>query len=206
MSPELVLVDPGLAEAARRGLPVPPDTLEELGLARARQLPVVAPRARRPRRRRSRVVTATGMLVVVAGTAFLVGSRVDVDRPAAAPLASIAEPQQPAGRTRASEPVNESAARTPSPRRSTRVANATRRFSWPPVVGASGYHVELFRGSALVFRDDTKKPEILIRQRWRFNGRQRRLKPGAYRWYVWPLVGGQRKAEAIVQAKLEVSR
>lgn len=193
-----MLVDPGLAEAARRGLPAPPDTLEELSVARARQLPEAAPRARRPRRRRSRVVTATGMLVVVAGTAFLVGSRVDVDRPAAAPLASVAEPQPPAGRTRASEP--------PSPRRSTRVANATRRFSWPPVVGASGYHVELFRGSALVFRDDTKKPEILIRRRWRFNGRQRRLEPGAYRWYVWPLVGGQRKAEAIVQAKLEVSR
>jgi hypothetical protein len=203
VSPELALVDPELAEWARKRLPASPDTLEALRGAQARPMPVAATSARRPRRWRSRVVTGAGLLVVLAGTAFLVGSRADVDGPAATRLAAIADPQPPAA---ASERVNESATRTPSSRRSSGVANGTRRFSWPPVVGASGYHVELFKGSVLVFRDETKKPEILIRRRWRFNGRQRRLEPGAYRWYVWPLVGGQRKAEAIVQAKLEVSR
>jgi hypothetical protein len=200
VSPELVLVDPGLAEWARSDLPAPPDTLEELGVARARQIPALAPRTRRPRKWRSRVATGIGLLIVLAGTAFLVGSRADVDRPRAAPLTAIAAPQPPDART--SEPVNEAR----SPRRSTGVAQATRRFSWPPVAGASGYHVELFKGSALVFRDETKKPEILIRRVWRFNGLERRLEPGTYRWYVWPLVGGRRKAEAIVQARLEVSR
>jgi hypothetical protein len=62
----------------------------------------------------------------------------------------------------------------------------------------------LFRGSALVFRDETTKPEILIRKRWRFDGRLRRLEPGSYRWYVWPLVDGRRAASAIVQARLVV--
>jgi hypothetical protein len=199
VSPELALVDPGLAEWARERLPVPPDTLEALEAAEPRPLSAPATSARRPRRWRSRVMTWSGMLLLVAGAAFLVGSRADVETPTAAPL--VLEPQ-PAARTADSERANET--RTRSPRRSTGVATATRRFAWAPVVGATGYHVELFKGSALILRDETKKPEILIRRRWRFNGRQRRFEPGTYRWYVWPIVGGQREAKAIVQAKLVV--
>jgi hypothetical protein len=151
-------------------------------------------------------MTFIGVLLVLTGTTFLVGSRADVDKPTTGPLAPIAEPQAPARRSGASERPTESAARTPSPRQSTGVPTGTRRFAWAPVVGATGYHVELFRGSALIFRDETEKPEIVIRRRWRFNGRQRTLEPGAYRWYVWPLVEGQRMANAIVQAKLVVPR
>lgn len=202
VSPELALVDPGLGEWARERLPEPPDTLEALEAARTRTLSAPATSERRPRRWRSRVMTWTGMLVVLAGTAFLVGSRADGEIPTAVPLPAIAEPQPPAARTGASEGANEPSAGTRSP--SSGVAVGTRRFAWPPVAGATGYHVELFRGSALIFRDETKKPEILIRRRWRFDGRPRRLEPGAYRWYVWPIVNGQRKASAIVQAKLVV--
>jgi hypothetical protein len=147
-------------------------------------------------------MTWTGMLVVLAGTAFLVGSRADRETPTAAPLPAIAEPQ-PAG-TAASDGANEASARTRSPRPSTGAAAGARRFAWPPVAGSTGYHVELFRGSALVFRDETTKPEILIRKRWRLDGRLRRLEPGSYRWYVWPLVDGRRAASAIVQARLVV--
>ena len=136
------------------------------------------------------------MVVVLAGTAFLVGSRADDETPTAAPLPTIAGPQPPAA-----EGANEPPARTRSP--STGAAGA-RRFAWPPVVDATGYHVELFRGSTLVFRNETKKPQILIRRSWRFGGRLRALEPGAYRWYVWPIVDGRRKANAIVQAKLVV--
>ena len=203
VSPELALVDPGLAEWARQRLPAPPDTLEELGAARTRPLSAETS-ARRPRRRRSRFLTSAGMLVILAGTGFLVGSRADVETPPAAPLTAIAEPQPSAPRTGASERVNESAAPTRSPRRSTGAATATRRFAWPPVAGATGYHVELFKGPALIFRDETKKPAIVIPRRWRFNGRRRSLEPGAYRWYVWPRVGGQRQAKATVQARLVV--
>lgn len=144
------------------------------------------------------------MLVVLAGTAFLVGSRADDETPTAAPLPAIAEPQpRPAG-TAASEGANEGSARTRSPRPSTGAPAGARRFAWAPVAGSTGYHVELFRGSALVFRDETTKPEILIRKRWRLAGRIRRLEPGSYRWYVWPLVNGRRTASAIVQARLVV--
>jgi len=146
------------------------------------------------------MMTWAGMLVVVAGTAFLVGSRADGETPTAAPLPTIAEPQPPAATTGASEGANEPPARTRPPSTGAR----TRRFAWPPVVGATGYHVELFKGSALVFRKETTKPELLIPRRWRFGGRLRRLEPDEYRWYVWPVVNGQRKASATVQAKLVV--
>jgi hypothetical protein len=134
------------------------------------------------------------MLVVLAGTAFLVGSRADGETPTAAPLHAIAEPQPRPAETAASE----------GPRPSTGMTAGARRFAWPPVAGSTGYHVELFRGSTLVFRDETTKPEILIRKRWRLDGRLRRLEPGSYRWYVWPLVNGRRTASAIVQARLVV--
>ncbi len=145
-------------------------------------------------------MTLAGMLVVLGGTAFLVGSRADDETPTAAPLTAIVAPQPPATETGAS--VREPPAPAPSP--STGAAAGARRFAWPPAVGATGYHVELFKGSALVFRSETKKPEILIRSRWRFGGRLRTLEAGEYRWYVWPLVDGQRAAKAIVQAELVV--
>jgi hypothetical protein len=197
VSPELALVDPGLAEWARKRLPTAPDTLEAL-----RDAPPTATSARGRRRRPSRILTGAGLLGVLGGMAFLVGSRADVDRPVAAPLTAIAQP--PVAKAGASKGVTASRAR--SPRRSTGAAGDTRRFAWAPVSGATGYHVELFRGSTLIFRNATKKPEILLRRRWRFNGHNRRLEPGAYRWYVWPLVRGQRQAKAIVQTKLVVSR
>ena len=200
VSPELALVDPGLADWARDRLPAPPDTLEALGVTRPSP-PV--PRKRR-RRWRSRLVTWAAMLGLVAGAAFLVGSRADVETPTAVQPTAVAE-QPPADRT-GSPRVNPPAARTRAPRRQSGGAIGTRRFAWAPVAGATGYHVELFRGSTLVFRDETTKPEIAIRRRWRFGGRQRRLEPGAYRWYVWPLVNGERGARAIVQAKLVVPR
>jgi hypothetical protein len=201
VSPELALVDPGLGEWAREHLPEPPDTLEGLEARRTKAAQSApATRERRPRQWRSRVMTWTGMLVVLAGTAFLVGSRLDGESPTAAPLPAVANPQPPAASTGASEGATKPSAPTRPP--STGVD--TRRFAWPPVAGATGYHVELFKGSALVFRNETANPEILIPRRWRFDGRRRRLEPGEYRWYVWPVVNGRRKAMAIVQAKLVV--
>jgi hypothetical protein len=199
VSPELALVDPGLGEWARERLPEPPDTLEALEVGRAS--PPSAPAKSGRRRWGSRAMTWTGMLVVLAGTAFLVGSRVDGETPTAAPLPVTAEPQPPAAGTGASEGANQPSAPTPSPSS----GSSTRRFAWPPVVGATGYHVELFNGSALVFQNETTKPEIVIPRRWRLDGRRRRLEPGEYRWYVWPVVNGRREASAIVQAKLVVS-
>lgn len=78
------------------------------------------------------------------------------------------------------------------------------RFAWAPVPNASGYHVELFLGSSRVFEADTSRPTLTIPARWRFGGRSRSLEHGDYRWYVWPVLGGQRAARAIVQARLDI--
>jgi hypothetical protein len=83
-------------------------------------------------------------------------------------------------------------------------ALAPRRFAWAPADGASGYHVELFRGPSRVFAADTTRPQITIPAKWTFDGRQHRLEAVAYRWYVWPIVSGRRASKAVVQARLVV--
>jgi hypothetical protein len=79
-----------------------------------------------------------------------------------------------------------------------------RRFAWASTLGASAYHVELFRGNTRVFAGDTKDSQIAVPADWTLNGRRHVLSPGEYRWYVWPIVGGKRAPAAIVQAKLTV--
>jgi hypothetical protein len=79
-----------------------------------------------------------------------------------------------------------------------------RRFAWAPAEGATGYHVELFRGKSLVFAADTIGPKITVPAKWTFDGSEHQLEPGAYRWYVWPIVSGKRTTRAVVQARLVV--
>lgn len=142
--------------------------------------------------------------MLLAATGFLVGSRAIHER-ASPTLLMVAENPPTTATARASRRVKRPSTNAGRPRRPSQgIRVPSRRFAWAPSPGASGYHVELFRGSALIFRAETKKPEVLIRRRWRLNGRDRRLEPGAYRWYVWPLVDGRRKAKAIVQAKVVV--
>ena len=33
------------------------------------------------------------------------------------------------------------------------------------------------------------KPELVLAKKWRYGGRQQRLLPGLYRWFVWPALG-----------------
>ena len=79
-----------------------------------------------------------------------------------------------------------------------------RRFAWAPAENASGYHLELFRNGARIFARDTTRPELTIPAAWTFGGKQYRLEPVEYRWYVWPIVSGRRVAEAVVRARLIV--
>ena len=80
----------------------------------------------------------------------------------------------------------------------------TRRFAWAPVVGATGYHVELFRGADRVLAQETTEPVLDLGSTWRYEGRTVRLTPGTYRWYVWPVTTSGRATQAVVQAKLTV--
>ena len=81
---------------------------------------------------------------------------------------------------------------------------APRRFAWAPVAGATGYHVEFFRESTRIQSVDTTRPEYALPVTWVHGGRRHRLEPGAYRWYVWPIVSGLRQSRATVQADLLV--
>ncbi|MGH3077701.1 MAG: hypothetical protein ACRDPZ_05895 [Gaiellaceae bacterium] len=66
--------------------------------------------------------------------------------------------------------------------------------------------MELFDGPSRIFSADTKRPAVVVPASWRLDGRVRRLEPGEYLWYVWPVVAGRRATQAIVQARLAVSR
>ena len=246
VSPELVLIDPMLAEHARAWLPEAGDTLRRVerllhesriaevrddrveALGAPAQLEAVQreSRGRAAPGRRSAVLAA----VVTAGalvTALLVGVRVDLrGSPAGADTTTLGETPaitdtgtvQADSTTRsdaettsgASAPKTKTASRSPRTKRSApsrlKHTRAPRHFVWAPVGGASGYHVEFFRGSALVFSADTKSPEIAIPASWTLRGKRYTFEPGDYRWYVWPLRSGIRASAAVVQAKLAVSR
>lgn len=63
-------------------------------------------------------------------------------------------------------------------------------LSWTPVPGATYYNVQLFRADpSKVLSEWPKHASAQLRRKWRFDGRRYRLKPGKYRWYVWPGFG-----------------
>jgi hypothetical protein len=107
-----------------------------------------------------------------------------------------------------SAPSRPRAESVPRPGRKTSTEGVTkpqaRRFAWAPAPGASGYHVEFFRGSVRAFSADTTGPELTVPARWKDAGKTRRLAAGEYRWYVWPVVSGTRASSAIVRATLVV--
>jgi hypothetical protein len=204
---------------------------EELS-GRRGPIPVVsspsAPSAGRfPRRSQWRSAVLAGVAAAATLTiALLLGVRVDVrgsqadadstaidevpattTSPAAAPESKPkAQHTKPTTRSKSTKSTKSTNAAKPSTRsgQRPRLEPISRRFAWAPSADASGYHVELFRGSSKVFAVNTKSPSVTIPARWTFASRTRQLAPGDYRWYVWPMVSGRTAAAAIVQAKLVV--
>ena len=234
VSPELALVDPALAEHARSWLPHPDDTLErierivraqriaasrarrleDLGLRDSSSAAAAAERATRASRTtadRRLAAIAGGVTAVVVVAAFLVGVRIDLGgNPAGADSTAIAEPSAAVPESEASVTVSTPETPTPDaksqgPQRPPK-APTPRRFVWAPAARASGYDVAFFRGSSVVFSARTTRPEVSLPASWMRGGRRQTFEPGAYRWYVWPVVSGRRASEAIVQAKLVVPR
>jgi hypothetical protein len=65
--------------------------------------------------------------------------------------------------------------------------NAPPLLSWTPILGATYYNVQLYRGRGhKVLSVWPKQASLQLRPTWRFDGRRYHLKPGRYRWYVWP--------------------
>jgi hypothetical protein len=79
-------------------------------------------------------------------------------------------------------------ARLLAPRRGARVA-APPQLAWTPVRHAAYYNVQLYRGAAEVLSSWPKNASLQLRRTWRFDRHLFRLKPGHYRWYVWPGFG-----------------
>jgi hypothetical protein len=60
---------------------------------------------------------------------------------------------------------------------------------WTAVRGASYYNVQLYRRGTKVLSAWPTHASMHLNGAWRFAGRHYRLKPGRYRWYVWPGFG-----------------
>jgi hypothetical protein len=61
-------------------------------------------------------------------------------------------------------------------------------LTWAPVKGASYYNLQLIRGRKVLSVWPTG-PHFRLRRTWTYLGRRYRLRPGTYRWYVWPGFG-----------------
>jgi len=59
---------------------------------------------------------------------------------------------------------------------------------WTPVRRASYYNIQLIRGRRVLSAWPVR-PNFQLRRTWLYKGRRYRLRPGVYRWYVWPGYG-----------------
>jgi hypothetical protein len=217
LSPELILVDPELGALAR---PMTPDPgfISSASLRPEKRLT----RDLRPVSR-SRPVSAIGRYAESAPVLWANALRTGPLRSrswafvagiAAAAVIGLVLPDLENGRgdrsvmlaesSASDEPATARTSPTTSPGRPSRPSLQPHRFAWAPVAGAGSYHVELFDGPSKIYSADTRKPQLTVPVRWSVAGKSRSLTPGEYRWYVWPVVSGQRKTSAIVQAKLLV--
>jgi len=187
-------VPPGSAKAANAGTPPP-------AKAKAKAKAKASAAASKPAKQVSKQKTAPKP--TAAAKTRAVTQKPDQAKPTSksapkpTPKPKAAVPQAPKAQspTKAAPAVPDKATSAP----------ATRRFAWAPVEGATGYHVELFRGADRVLETDTKEPVLELAPSWRYGGKAVQLTPGAYRWYVWPVTSSGRAAQAVVQAKLTVS-
>ncbi len=69
-------------------------------------------------------------------------------------------------------------------------------LSWTSAPSATYYNVQLFRGNGgKVLSTWPKQASLQLRRTWNFEGRRYRLKPGRYKWYVWPGFGRRKAAQ-----------
>ena len=226
-SPELALVDPVLRRAACAELPPADDVfarlerlvLEQRTRARRERETVPLPASSLARTAsvgharasgRSAARLAWRALAAVAAAAAVVALVVGIGAELTGPTETVA-PARPGDVGSSSElPKATAGSGTSAPTaRAPRGATTNRpigerSFAWAPTPGVAGYRVEFFRGAERVFSARTVRPTISLRASWMFRGRRQTLRPGAYRWYVWPIKGGRRDARAIVQATLTV--
>jgi hypothetical protein len=75
-----------------------------------------------------------------------------------------------------------------SPRPGARVS-APPLLRWTPVRRATYYNIQLYRSGTKILSAWRSHARLQLQRRWRFHGHRYVLKPGTYRWYVWPGFG-----------------
>ena len=85
-----------------------------------------------------------------------------------------------------------------------RTTPTARSFAWAPTPNASGYRVEFFRGATRIYAKDTASPGLTVPASWTYEGVAQSLRPGLYRWYVWPVIAGRRESRAAVQTTVSI--
>jgi hypothetical protein len=221
ISPELILIDPELRERARRALPPPgalpitaprtPNKTAESARALTLELPEEPPRPLAAVRAlvftTGLVVLATVALLAVAevaregpsltsqpperpsnGATALPRSRTGPARtPVGPPTTRPVAPPQPKPAKRARQRTATAQQRAPTSRPERGIA-----ISWSRVRRATSYWVQVYRvglpGARKVLEATVREPRLTLR-------RGRTLRPGRYRWEVWPQFGSPRTHE-----------
>jgi hypothetical protein len=62
-------------------------------------------------------------------------------------------------------------------------------LAWARAPGATYYNLQLYRGVHKALSIWLKATSFKLKRQWTFAGRRERLRPGFYRWYVWPGTG-----------------
>jgi len=57
------------------------------------------------------------------------------------------------------------------------------------VRGASYYNFQLYRDGKMILSLWPTNASVELKRSWRFDTRRHSLRPGRYRWYVWPGFG-----------------
>jgi hypothetical protein len=65
------------------------------------------------------------------------------------------------------------------------VVTSPPHLSWLPVKDATYYNVQLIRGKRILSTWPTRAT-LTLRKSWVYHGHRYHLRPGVYRWYVWP--------------------
>jgi hypothetical protein len=63
------------------------------------------------------------------------------------------------------------------------------RLVWTPARGATYYNIQIIIRGRKVLSAWPTRPSFRLRRTWLYKGRRYRLRPGVYRWYVWPGYG-----------------